>query len=97
VNILSKIFSPKAKSEMTLGNPLSDLDGARSRRLMFFAAKTGGKGFREFPKEPRRDAQGMTRGERKRERRAVADRITREQIAASRAKFEAKEFDNADR
>lgn len=45
---------------------------AMDRRFAAYAAMTGGKGFRTPPKQPRRDAQGRTRGDRKRAMRLAA-------------------------
>jgi len=58
---LQKEFAPV----VTLGNPLND-DVAIYRRTAYFSHLTKGNGFRSFPKEPRKNADGLTRGDRKR-------------------------------
>jgi hypothetical protein len=65
MNIFQKIMQDQGKLERSLGNPLRD-PAAIERRLNVMATMTGGKGFPIPPKTPRVDAQGRTRGERKR-------------------------------
>lgn len=65
----SKLVARQRAGEFTLGNPLRDW-GATERRLNYFFTLTGGRGFRSPPKTPRTDSQGMTRGDRRRARRA---------------------------
>lgn len=65
MNIFNKIIVDQAKKETTLGNPLMD-EMAISRRQNHFAALRGGDGFRQPKASPRTDAQGLTRGKRKR-------------------------------
>lgn len=43
------------------------------RRMAAMAAMTGGNGFRTPGKQPKTDAQGLTRGDRKRKARAIAN------------------------
>ena len=49
------------------------------RRFAAMAAMTGGKGFRTPAKQPKIDAQGLTRGDRKRRARAIANTRVREE------------------
>ena len=65
MNIFQKIMLDQSKIETSLGCPAGDHE-AIIRRQTHFATMTGGKGFRTPAKTPRRDAQGMTRGQRKR-------------------------------
>ncbi|SDJ25862.1 hypothetical protein SAMN05428983_0860 [Agrobacterium fabrum] len=67
MNIFDKIVGDQAALETSLGAPLRDTM-AIQRRLTHFAALTGGRGFRTPKKVPKVDAQGMTRGDRKRAR-----------------------------
>lgn len=65
MNIFDKIMFKQAEQETRLGNPLRDT-AAIQRRLTNFAQIMGGKGFRTPKKSPRVNAQGLTRGDRKR-------------------------------
>lgn len=71
MNIFDKIVGDQTSLETSLGAPLHDTM-AIQRRLTHFAALTGGRGFRIPKKVPKVDAQGMTRGDRKRARHASA-------------------------
>ncbi|QNP78383.1 hypothetical protein [Agrobacterium tumefaciens] len=71
MNIFDKIVGEQTERETSLGAPLRD-PLAIQRRLSHFAALTGSRGFRTPKKTPKVDAQGMTRGDRKRARHAKA-------------------------
>lgn len=74
-------------SEIHLGNPLRDF-GAIARRMNAFYIMTGGKGFRQPPKTPRTDREGLTRGDRKRiwrEATMMAVRVANGYAPASKA------------
>lgn len=71
MNIFDKIVGEQTARETTLGSPLHDRL-AIQRRISHFASLTGTKGFRIPKKTPKVDAQGMTRGDRKRARHAKA-------------------------
>lgn len=51
----------------------------RDRRFAALAEMTGGRGFGTPPKQPRRDSQGLTRGDRKRLARLRANAAVSEQ------------------
>lgn len=72
--MLKRIFSEhvarEQASEHTLGNRLGD-EAANERRLNFFASLNPA-GFRQPKKSVATDAQGRTRGDKKRARRAAA-------------------------
>lgn len=61
MNIFNKLAAEEQDIAVGVAGKL-----AVDRRFAALAAMTGGKGFRVPPKQPRRDAQGMTRGDRKR-------------------------------
>lgn len=65
MNVIDRIMAKQFAEETSLGNPLHDSD-AIERRLTHFAQMTGGRGFRVPAKTPRKDAQGLTRGDRRR-------------------------------
>lgn len=65
MNIFNKIVIDQTKKEITLGTPLMD-EMAISRRQSHFAALRDGDGFRQPKASPKTDAQGLTRGKRKR-------------------------------
>lgn len=70
-NALAKVLAAEANAATRLGNP-SDSVAAFHRRMNAMATMTGTHGFRVPPLEPRTDAQGKTRGQRKRAARALA-------------------------
>lgn len=70
MEIFKKVLEREHANDTKLGMPLSGT--AHKRRLDTLARMTGGNGFRTPPKEPRKDAQGRTRGDRKRLIRAAA-------------------------
>lgn len=83
MKIFRKIFGKLAVQgflEKRLGCPLGD-ETAIQRRLSHFSTLSGGAGFRVPPLEPRRNAQGLTRGDRKRLLRAQANAKAAAQIA----------------
>lgn len=67
MNIFNKILADRGDREECLGSPLRD-PMAIARRQNFFATLTGGNGFRTPKKALRTDAQGLTRGQKKRAR-----------------------------
>jgi hypothetical protein len=69
MSIFNRIVRKERAGEETLGNPLPTWEGAE-RRLNYFSILRNGKGFRTPKTNPRTDAQGKTRGERKRALRA---------------------------
>lgn len=71
MNALAKILDAEAVATTRLGNPSEDY-GAQQRRLTAMATMTGTAGFRVPPVEPAKDAQGLTRGDRKRKSYATA-------------------------
>lgn len=68
---LAKILNAEAIAVTRLGNPSEDY-GAQQRRLTAMATMTGTHGFRVPPLDPKTDAQGLTRGDRKRKAYAAA-------------------------
>lgn len=66
MTIFDKILEEQSAPERTLGNPLGD-PSAIERRINFFSFLTKGKGYRKVSEGPKKNAQGKTRGERKRE------------------------------
>ncbi|RWN51427.1 MAG: hypothetical protein EOS04_24460 [Mesorhizobium sp.] len=71
MNALSRIITAEAVAVTRLGNPSQDY-AAQQRRLTAMATMTGTHGFRVPQIEPKTDAQGLTRGDRKRAARAAA-------------------------
>lgn len=71
MNVFNKVLAAEAEAATRLGNP-SDNAAAFHRRMNAMATMTGTHGFRVPPLEPRKDAQGLTRGDRKRASRALA-------------------------
>lgn len=67
MNVFNEIMKPQHDAEMRLGNPLRD-PLAIQRRLTNMAQMTRGNGFRIPKKATATDAQGKTRGQRKRAR-----------------------------
>nr|WP_278374577.1 hypothetical protein [Brucella anthropi] len=65
MNIFNKLIAKQVSKEVTLGNPLDDAL-AISRRQNHFASLRGGNGFRQPKASPKTNAQGLTRGDRKR-------------------------------
>ncbi|TDH35688.1 hypothetical protein E2A64_10125 [Pseudohoeflea suaedae] len=65
MNIFQKIAARDHDDAMRLGKPSKD-EAALNRRLTFFSNMTGGKGFRMPPKDPKTDADNMTRADRRR-------------------------------
>ncbi|MDK4727430.1 hypothetical protein [Rhizobium phaseoli] len=64
-NIFDKLAADYHANDFKLGMPSTD-EGHRVRRLTVMERITGGKGFRSLPKEPGRNAEGLSRGDRKR-------------------------------
>lgn len=71
MNIFNQILIDESAQANRLGCPL--YGDANLRRAQRMYEMTGGKGFRVYPGEPGKDAQGKTRGQRKREARAAAN------------------------
>ena len=71
MNVFNKVLAAEAEAATRLGNP-SDNSASFHRRMNAMATMTGTHGFRVPPMEPRKDAQGKTRGDRKRASRALA-------------------------
>ncbi|THK38144.1 hypothetical protein EHS39_11730 [Ensifer sp. MPMI2T] len=71
-NIFDKIVANEYANDTRLGLPSAD-NGHHSRRLNAMAIMRGWNGFRTPAKEPKKDAQGMTRGDRRRAARAAAN------------------------
>lgn len=65
MNVFENIIESQNAVEQTLGNPLND-PLAIERRLTYFNNLRNGNGFRTPKKTPVKNAQGLTRGDRKR-------------------------------
>lgn len=65
MNIFNRIIFGDFAQEKRLGYPLND-KASIERRMNIMSGYTGGKGFRTPARKPRVDAQGKTRGDRKR-------------------------------
>lgn len=65
MNVFNKILVAEHAGDALLGSPATSLEQLE-RRLTAFRNMTGGKGFRDLPAEPVKNAAGLTRGERKR-------------------------------
>lgn len=66
------VVAREHENDTKLGMPSTDA-GHFHRRMAVMQQMTGGAGFSPMPKEPRKDAQGMTRGDRKRALREAAN------------------------
>ena len=82
MNIFSKVAQKYEGDATKLGCRSKD-EGHKNRRMAAMAAMNP-NGFRQYKKEPRLDAQGMTRGQRKRAAEAKRRSVAREQIEQSR-------------
>lgn len=71
MNIFNRILNREFRQSVTLGNPLGRDSGPFLARMNQLATMRNNRGFRTPPLEPRKDAQGLTRGERKRVLRAA--------------------------
>lgn len=71
MNAFAKVLEREYADDTKLGMPSKDATH-RDRRLAAMSRMTGGRGFTTQPKEPRTNADGTTRGERKRKARATA-------------------------
>jgi len=70
-SIFAKVLAAEHADDTRLGMPaLSEAHSLRRRDVM--SSMTGGRGFTVAAKTPAKDAQGMTRGDRKRAARARA-------------------------
>jgi len=70
MNVFEKLAEAERKMYVLLGVPLGELN---TGRLTLMRALRGGKGFQAEAKGLRKDAQGLTRGDRKRQARAIAN------------------------
>lgn len=71
-NVFEKLAAREHENDTKLGMPATD-QAHHDRRLHLMSMLRGGKGFGTPAKQPRKDAQGLTRGDRKRLRRAAAN------------------------
>lgn len=71
-NIFQRISASEQANDFKLGMPSTD-EAHRARRLTLMETLTDGKGFRIPAKEPKRNAAGLSRGDRKRIARSAAD------------------------
>lgn len=78
-NAITDSLTSEAESTTRLGNPSEDY-GAHKRRMNAMATMTGMRGFSVPPLEPKTDAQGLTRGDRKRK----ADATARAKVSETR-------------
>lgn len=86
MNIFSKILGKAVKQDTRLGNPLGVGNGPFFARMNCMALMRGGNGFQTPPRDPFKDSQGMTRGDRKRMARATCNNAER---ARQRREFDA--------
>ena len=71
MNIFDEIAAREHANDYRLGMPSAN-SAHFDRRMTAMAQLTNGKGFRLYPTQPKRDAQGLTRGDRRRLRHAAA-------------------------
>jgi hypothetical protein len=71
MNIFNEIAARENANDYRLGMPAAN-SAHFDRRMTAMAQLTNQKGFRLYPKQPKRDAQGLTRGDRRRLRHAAA-------------------------
>lgn len=71
MTIFSEIAAREHANDCRLGMPAAN-SAHFDRRMTAMAQMTNQKGFRLYPKQPKRDAQGLTRGDRRRLRHAAA-------------------------
>jgi hypothetical protein len=72
MNIFDKAIEAEHGKDFKLGMPLGD-PLAIARRLTVLSNMMNGRGFRKMAKEPVKNAQGLTRGDRKLARREAAN------------------------
>lgn len=72
MNIFNKIVADEYANDTTLGLPSTDTMHFL-RRMNAMSTMRGGNGFRTPAKEPKKDAQGLTRGQRKEKARLAAN------------------------
>jgi len=70
MSVFDRVLARDAENDTRLGVFLDGI--AQKRRLDAMSRMRGGNGFRIPSQEPRKDAQGLTRGMRKRKARALA-------------------------
>lgn len=71
-NVFTTLANREHENDTKLGMPSTDLAHFH-RRMHLMSTLRGGKGFGQSPKGLKRDAQGLTRGDRKRLRRQVVN------------------------
>lgn len=71
MTIFDKIAAREHVNDYRLGMPAANA-AHFDRRMTAMAQLTNQKGFRQYPKAPKRDAQGLTRGDRRFLRHAAA-------------------------
>ncbi|NTA48186.1 hypothetical protein G6L34_08770 [Agrobacterium tumefaciens] len=71
-NVFEKLAQREHENDTKLGMPSTD-PAHLDRRMHLMSVLTGGKGFSNQPKEPRKFADGTTRGDRKRAARYAAN------------------------
>jgi len=76
MNAFNKAIETEFANDFKLGIPLRD-PVLINRRLTAMSNLTNGKGFRVPPQEPKKNAQGLTRGARKRIAREKANEKAR--------------------
>lgn len=69
MNIFDELVLKENANDVRIGRPF-DNQAHLLRTMNAMSLMTGGNGFRVPPKQPKADAQGMTRGDRKRKMRA---------------------------
>lgn len=85
MNIFKRVADKHEGDGTRLGFPAKD-EGQRMRRDAAMAHMNP-NGFRQPKKEPKVDAQGLTRGQRKRIKQAQLRDVARDQIETSRIEF----------
>ncbi|MBO0129135.1 hypothetical protein [Agrobacterium burrii] len=71
-NVFEKLAQREHENDTKLGMPSTDA-AHFDRRMHLMSSITGGNGWSKLPKEPRKFADGTTRGVRKRAARAAAN------------------------
>lgn len=86
-NAFRKVIHRDATEPFRLGCPAPDADASK-RRMQAMFELTGGRGFRQPKTPPKVDAQGRTRGDRKRALRDAANAKERVRQMYARADLE---------
>ena len=71
-NVFDKLAQREHENDTKLGMPSTD-PAHFDRRMHLMSSITGGNGWSKLPREPRKFADGTTRGDRKRAARAAAN------------------------